>query len=308
MNTVTATVYWVIVAIWAIILSTVVTFYVLNRRTFGTTRLLLAVLALDAVRNIVENIYFGFYFGAKYGVFPSSFQTVLGQPVLLILPKLGNIAAGCLVLGLLLFKCLPEAIRERARTEEYAAHLHRLATTDSMTGLRNRGDFMAVAETEWEWQAGGRGPLALMIIDIDFFKSINDRYGHQVGDQVIIMVTELCQANKRAGDIAGRLGGEEFAILLRNTDDGAAYSFAERLRSLVEDETLALGDGMVSVTVSIGVTCSLHADSLAELFRQADAALYTGKRTGRNRVCRFGTVNDEAGVAPMRLKGQPTAG
>ncbi len=305
MNTVTATVYWVIVAIWAIILSTVLTFYVVNRRTFGTTRLLLAVLALDAVRNIVENIYFGFYFGAKYGLFPSSFQTVLGHPMLLILPKLGNIAAGCLVLGLLLFKWLPEAIRERARTEEYAAHLHRLATTDSMTGLRNRGDFMSVAETEWEWQASGRGPLALMIMDIDFFKSINDRYGHHVGDEVIIMVTQICNANKRAADVAGRIGGEEFAILLRNTDDGAAYSFAERIRSMVEKESLAVGDDVISVTVSIGVTCSHHAGSLAELFRQADAALYMGKRAGRNRVCRFGTGND---AVPIDVRGQPTAG
>ena len=117
MNTLAAVVYWVIVLIWLSILSTVAWFYLSKWKVFGTTRLLLAVLGLDAVRNIIENTYFGLYFGSKYAIFSPVFAQILGNPYLLILPKLANVAAGCVVMGLLLMRWLPEAIRERADIE-----------------------------------------------------------------------------------------------------------------------------------------------------------------------------------------------
>lgn len=109
-----AIVYWAIVALWLAVLATVILAYIRNPRLFGATRLLLAVVAIDTVRNIVENFYFGLYFGAQYGLFPGAIVGVLGNPNLLIIPKLINVAAACVVLGLLLLRWLPTASRERA--------------------------------------------------------------------------------------------------------------------------------------------------------------------------------------------------
>jgi diguanylate cyclase (GGDEF)-like protein len=255
-----------------------------NRRTFGTTKLLLAVLALDALRNVIENIYFGLYFGSKYGLFKPGIGEYLGNPFRLILPKLANIAAGCIVLGLLLLRWLPAAIREHSELEAQAKILHRLATTDGMTGLQNRRDFLAHAETEWLRRERYDRDLSLVILDIDHFKSVNDRCGHAAGDQVIIEIARRCQRIKRDSDVAGRLGGEEFAILLPETDEAAAASFAERLRDVVAREVPCPPGGGAQVTVSIGVSCARNAASLDVFLKQADAALYQAKHAGRNLV------------------------
>ena len=148
MSTVAALIYWVIVAVWLTVLATIVVFYVRNPRTFGTTRLLLAVIGIDTIRNIVENVYFGLYFGGQYGLFSSEISKLLGNPYLLIVPKLINVAAGCLVLGLLLHRWLPSAIRERGKSERDADDLKTLANTDGLTGLYNRRHFDAIGASE----------------------------------------------------------------------------------------------------------------------------------------------------------------
>src|SRR5256885_9837440 len=114
MNLAAALIYWVIIALWLAVLGAVCVAYVRDPRAFGATRLLLAVLAIDTVRNIVENLYFGVYFGAQYGLFPGAIVGVLGNPNFLIIPKLINVAAACVVLGLLLMRWLPAALQERA--------------------------------------------------------------------------------------------------------------------------------------------------------------------------------------------------
>src|ERR1700692_2559393 len=118
MNLAAALIYWAIVSLWLAVLATVSVSYIRNPRTFGATRLLLAVVAIDTTRNIVENLYFGLYFGAQYGLFPGAIVGVLGQPQLLIIPKIINVAAACVVLGLLFLKWLPIALEERAKAEE----------------------------------------------------------------------------------------------------------------------------------------------------------------------------------------------
>jgi signal transduction histidine kinase len=122
-----ALIYWVIVVLWLTVLATLLVFYARNHRVFGTTRLLLAVVAIDTTRNIVENIYFGVYFGGQYGIFPAGVVDVLGTPYLLIIPKLTNVLAGCVVLSLLLLRWLPSAVREHREAENNAHDARRLA-------------------------------------------------------------------------------------------------------------------------------------------------------------------------------------
>ena len=287
MNTITASSYWVIVAIWLITIATAAFFYFSNKRIIGTARLLLLVIVLDAVRNIIENIYFGLYFGSKYGLFSADLGRTLGNPYLLILPKIANIVAGCIVLGLFFWKWLPQEITERKETEQQVKYLHRLATTDEMTGMLNRREFFLQAAAEWERYMRYGRPVSLAVIDIDHFKLINDKFGHNGGDEFIILISQLCLASKRAPDVAGRLGGEEFAIILPESKIEEAQAFAERLRLLVAAETPKLRDGKAPATISVGVSDMAAATSMMEALRQADLALYEAKRTGRNKVCCF---------------------
>ena len=117
MSVVTALIYWAIVALWLAVLSAVAVAYIRNPRTFGATRLLLIVVAINSLRNIIENLYFGVYLGAQYGFFSGALIGVLGNPNLLIIPKLMNVLAACAVLGLLLMRWLPRALQERAKAD-----------------------------------------------------------------------------------------------------------------------------------------------------------------------------------------------
>jgi diguanylate cyclase (GGDEF)-like protein len=169
-----------------------------------------------------------------------------------------------------------------------AVALERLACVDGMTGLNNRRHFRLLADMEWSrFKRYGR-PLALLMMDIDFFKSINDRYGHDVGDEVIKTVADILQNHKRSSDVAGRIGGEEFVLLLPEASLDSAAAAAERLRRLVADSAVCAGGDRVSVTLSVGIAASHPATSgIEQMLKEADIALYEAKRCGRNRVCRF---------------------
>src|SRR5579872_6712634 len=112
-----ALIYWLIISLWLAVLVAIGSAYVRNSKTFGTVRLLLAVLVIDTVRNVVENLYFGLYFGGQYGLFPAAIVGVLGNPIYLILPKVMNVIAACAVLGLLVLRWLPQASKERAEAD-----------------------------------------------------------------------------------------------------------------------------------------------------------------------------------------------
>ena len=170
--------------------------------------MLLAVVAVDTVRNIAENVYFGMYFDAQFGFLPPALVGALGQPVFLIMPKILNVAAGGIVLFILLLRWLPEAMSERSRLELDADVQRKLATTDGMTGLLNRRCFLAKAEVERERFQRYRRPLSMLMIDIDAFKSINDRFGHDAGDEVIVKVASVCRGLTRSTDLIARLGGD----------------------------------------------------------------------------------------------------
>jgi diguanylate cyclase (GGDEF)-like protein len=167
----------------------------------------------------------------------------------------------------------------------HAEALERLATTDELTGIWNRRHFLALAEAPWMRFVHARTPLAVLVLDLDLFKSINDRFGHDVGDAVIEHVARLCGGCKRETDILARFGGEEFVLLMPGTRGGDALAFAEELRRRVEAEPLGVDGELLRITTSIGVAeadPAMH--SLGDLLKRADQALYDAKRDGRNRV------------------------
>ncbi|WP_350431579.1 GGDEF domain-containing protein [Shewanella sp. H8] len=160
--------------------------------------------------------------------------------------------------------------------------LEQLANTDPLTGLFNRRSFTSFCEHEFFRSTRYFRPFSLMIIDIDLFKLVNDTYGHLVGDEVIKRVANICGEHVREADVVARIGGEEFAILLPNTDIDSAYILAERLRVAQQqpDENQA-----PSITISIGVATLCSQDkAFLEVFKRADNALYSSKNVGRNSV------------------------
>jgi diguanylate cyclase (GGDEF)-like protein len=279
-------IYWVIVALWLTVLCSVVYYYVRNPRAFGPTRLLLTVIGIDTVRNIAENTYFGLYFGGKFGLFPLWTTEVLGRPELLILPKITNVAAGCVVLGLLLFHWLPLAVRDWKRSEERVRDLQTLAAIDPLTGLYNRRQFETLARAELARCQRYMRSCSFLMIDIDNFKCVNDTFGHEMGDWVLKMVATTLASARRDGDVVARFGGEEFVIMLPETTLEAATTVAERIRSMMSANALAVGESKQSLTISVGVgEATASSPSVEAVLRYADRALYEAKQTGRNRVC-----------------------
>ena len=169
-----------------------------------------------------------------------------------------------------------------------AEQLQKLAAIDSMTGLFNRRHFLALAEGEWGRFQRYHRSLTMLMLDIDHFKQINDRYGHAVGDDALCSVARACHEGKRSPDIVGRIGGEEFAMLLPETDLVQAGVVAERIRSKVAGQIIAHPRGNFRVTVSIGMApATLSMSGIHALMQTADRELYRAKDLGRNRVAQF---------------------
>jgi len=173
-------------------------------------------------------------------------------------------------------------ITERKATE---AKLRELATTDSLTGLYNRRRFMELSEREFARSLRYSRQLSMLMLDIDHFKRVNDEHGHDVGDTVLRSLSEISIMALRNADILGRLGGEEFGVLLPETDSQAAHDVAERLRLSIERSSIDTPDGSLNITVSIGVAVlDSEVGSVEKLLKRADVALYEAKQAGRNRV------------------------
>ncbi|HEQ71160.1 MAG TPA: diguanylate cyclase [Spirochaetia bacterium] len=171
------------------------------------------------------------------------------------------------------------------------AQLTHLAMTDELTGLENRRSFFIQGEEEIRRCRRYRTVLSLIMFDLDSFKDVNDTYGHDVGDTVLKCITSALLKKIRDVDIAARLGGEEFGILLPNTTAAAAVSLAERLRLAIEEEICLEKDQQIRVTASIGVASydgNADAPDLEHLLRDADIAMYHAKRRGKNRVVHLG--------------------
>ncbi|MDH3305907.1 MAG: diguanylate cyclase [Acidimicrobiia bacterium] len=183
------------------------------------------------------------------------------------------------------------AIAARDRTEQqlvgYQQALeHQMAVisersiTDPLTGVRNRRAFMEKLEEELDRSRRYGTPVALAMIDVDHFKDFNDDFGHQAGDDALVQVAQLIENESRSLDVVSRYGGEEFAVILANTDAEGAYALAERFRKAVES---AHWDHR-TVTVSIGVATSADSDTIIGIIGAADAAMYAAKASGRNQT------------------------
>ena len=171
------------------------------------------------------------------------------------------------------------------RTEQLHAALaqqHAMAVTDPLTGLYNRRMLDEQLEVECERVQRYRSPFSVLMLDLDHFKGVNDRFGHARGDRVLVRFADLVRARLRKSDVAGRWGGEEFLVMCHGQPLAKAMTLAEDVRATVEAADFDLGEPR---TVSIGVAQWRPGDSVATLVERADRGLYRAKEAGRNRVC-----------------------
>jgi len=182
---------------------------------------------------------------------------------------------------------IAERRRVEAEREGLIVKLKEMAETDFLTGVLNRRSFYSIAGRELAAARRYVRRLAVIMLDIDHFKAVNDRYGHLAGDQVLREIAALCREEVRDSDAVGRYGGEEFVLLISEADDHTAPAVAERLRRRFEERRIELADGtVITVTASFGVAVANSAiEDTDQLVRRADEALYRAKESGRNRVC-----------------------
>jgi len=174
------------------------------------------------------------------------------------------------------------------------AAMKRLASTDDLTGLLNRREFLARADAARMLALRQRQPIALLMLDIDHFKQLNDRFGHATGDEALLLFARTTDGILREHDILGRMGGEEFALALPGTDLAGAMQAAERLRQATMEIRLLTCGNHYTMTVSIGLVVIESNEDLPAALARADRGLYAAKRNGRNRIEEGGAVRRAA--------------
>jgi diguanylate cyclase len=186
-----------------------------------------------------------------------------------------------------LSQCMRETAGKIVALERNLESAMRDSTLDALTGVGNRKSFDSTIRKEAGEAMNSGDDLALLMIDIDHFKVVNDTWGHQTGDKILCGLAKILTQSVRGDDYVARYGGEEFAVILPRTDGDGARMIAERIRQNVETEDLKMKDlnpPLSHITVSIGAACYEPGDPLAEWVKKTDAALYSAKREGRNRV------------------------
>jgi len=183
---------------------------------------------------------------------------------------------------------LEARVRDRtAELEQLNQRLQQLSETDQLTGLANRRYLEQRLQQEWERASRNGNALAFLLVDVDHFKQVNDRYGHPAGDACLQQVAKQISAGLRlSSDVAARYGGEEFCLLLPNTDCDGAKVVAERIRRHVESHVIEVDGAVIRVTISVGVSCCApgSGNSIEQLIKRADDTLYQSKQSGRNQV------------------------
>lgn len=210
---------------------------------------------------------------------------VLGQDVLGALSLSASVSSAFSEADLYLLRSFAATATAAIHNAILYSETQNLATTDPLTGQLNRRTFFEMGQREIErFQRFGR-PLSWIMFDIDEFKQVNDTYGHSAGDQVLTTIVERCCRIIRHVDILGRYGGDEFVILLPETDHPLAREVADRIRTSISDSPVITDAGSISVSVSIGITeATQDTADLGLLLNKADQALYKSKRAGRNTI------------------------
>lgn len=200
------------------------------------------------------------------------------------------------------------AVQDLINAEEERCALYDLAVTDPLTKALNRRAFFRFAEREVQRSRRHGHPLSVLMFDIDHFKRVNDIHGHAAGDEVIVRLSRLVMDNIREADLVGRLGGEEFGLVLPETPVEAAILLANRLREAAKALRFRSGEGTFNVSISLGVSQPQPGDSdIHPALERADKALYRAKRLGRDRAEVIGACEESAEIIPLPLTGR-TAG
>lgn len=251
-------------------------------------------------------IYLLLALGEHLGWIHSNFSQLperqqIGEPFVLLLAHI----ATCALIDLMLHRIGSFVGSVRDELEQESISWHQAAMTDPLTGLLNRRGLLDHADWQLQRAALERTPVALMVLDVDHFKQINDRFGHDIGDRVLQDMARLLKQYLRANDACARLGGEEFCALLTGIHREGAIAVAERFRiALAEggarvtagnrDDGDANAETAIGVTVSIGLSISLEGRlNIKDLLQEADQALYQAKRSGRNRVIVAGSSSEQ---------------
>jgi diguanylate cyclase len=238
--------------------------FLLNNRAFTTWQQRPYLFRFDSYRPITS--------GAPY-----MYQNITFFPLTSLN---GEVEHVCLMVYDATETALDEQALQRANRE-----LEKIGRTDGLTGLYNRSAWEELLSSEYKRCERSGGKAVLVMFDIDHFKRVNDGYGHQAGDEVIRAVAELMREVKREPDIAGRYGGEEFGVILADTDMAGALHFAERLRRAVESHTVQYGREAIRFTISLGLAEIRYTPGgYTAWLEQSDKALYRSKEEGRNRV------------------------
>ncbi len=242
------------------------TMIALNNISSGGLKLFWQGLAIQALGIVSGTLIFGW-------------QPIWQTSILVTVACLPMLAIYPLAIGLFSY-------RFSKRIHEQKQQLRKLSRTDGLTGLYNRMYWQSRAVEEFERCERNRKQAVLIMLDIDFFKDINDTYGHDVGDEVIQRVSEVLKRQLRNIDIIGRFGGEEFCIVLPDITVNDSKKIAERLRSVIANEVIGEGKSSVQCKVSLGIAeFTQHMQGADEWIKAADTALYEAKNNGRNCYC-----------------------
>lgn len=248
-----------------------------------------------AVLSLMRPLFSALIFGLAFGVFWGILSAAPIQAALLAsfqIQALSTMLMAQLISVMMWHQYSRRVLLSRKLSLVHAALLAKqqelevLAERDTLTGLYNRRKFMQIAEQELVRAARTDSGICLLMVDLDFFKHINDHYGHPAGDAVLQQVAGILLHTVRGTDVVARMGGEEFIVLMPNTLRAGALVAAEKLRQALSERPLDLGESGVSVTASIGVTGlgPQQRASIDALYAAADTALYAAKKNGRNRV------------------------
>ena len=239
-----------------------------------------AVVSLTPIFNVFAAYFFimiltqfaiMLYFGT-YAHMVLAFFSLVYMPVIVLLSK--SIYSNHLI-----------SINSHDILESHVAELRELSITDSLTKVYNRRHFFETAQALVSIAKREDSDISFLMIDVDYFKKVNDTYGHQVGDYVLIQLSQEIKNMLRDSDMFARIGGEEFALLLHNTSLAGAKIIAEKIRSAIEK--LEFDDNYIAVDITVSIGCSSldnKLSSLEELYQEADKKLYIAKELGRNRV------------------------